>query len=145
MISMTSQYALRAMTYLAALPKGVSALGRELAHSCSVPPHYLTSIFVVLRNAGLIAAARGRHGGYRLSKSPGSIRLVDIIELFDGPQETPVCLLYGGKPCERGARQCAAHAAWEDVQKIYTRFLEKTTLAHIAAKGRGHGTKAVPA
>jgi Rrf2 family protein len=132
MLSVTSQYALRALTQLAALPEGEALLGRQLAKDCSIPPHYLTHIFVTLRNAGFVGATRGVHGGYRLLRRAGEIHLSDVIELFEGSQDAPGCFLYSERPCGRGAELCLAHPAWEKVQTAYVQFLKSTTLANIA-------------
>jgi len=65
-LSSTSHYALRALGRLAQEPQGRSVLGRNLAREAHVPPQYLSKIMLMLRNAGLVDAARGTRGGYRL-------------------------------------------------------------------------------
>jgi Rrf2 family iron-sulfur cluster assembly transcriptional regulator len=137
MLSATSQYALRALTELATMPEGEALLGRELAERCFVPSHYLTQIFVTLRNAGLVAAARGRNGGYHLAKPSRDVRLAEVIELFEGSKEAPHCFLYGDRPCGGGLDPCPAHAAWEEVQTAFSRFLKTTTLAELVPGGKG--------
>src|SRR5690349_4716071 len=64
MLSTTSEYALRALTRLAAAPDGESMLGRDLAEQAGIPANYLSKIMWTLGNAGLIDATRGNHGGY---------------------------------------------------------------------------------
>jgi Rrf2 family protein len=131
MLSATSQYALRALTELAVLPEGEALLGRELAERCGIPAQYLTHILAALGKAGIVAAARGRNGGYHLIRNPRKIFLSHVVELFEGTKETPHCFLYGDRPCGGGLDPCPAHAAWENVQISYSQFLKTTTLAHI--------------
>jgi hypothetical protein len=48
MIAITAQYAIRALTELAALPPGVSAPGRDLARLAGIPQNYLSKILRTL-------------------------------------------------------------------------------------------------
>lgn len=130
MISTTTQYALRALTRLAALPPGEAMLGRDLAQAADVPANYLSKVLLALRNAGLLTTARGSGGGYRLLKNPEAIRLVDVVGIFDAPQTKPTCLL--GKGICSDDDSCSAHSVWPDVHCAYLQFLESTTLADIS-------------
>jgi Rrf2 family protein len=143
MFSTTCEYALRALVQLAKLPEGTAVLGRDLARDAEIPANYLSKILLTLRNAGVLNTARGTGGGYRLRKEPREIRLVDVVELFDGARARPACIL-GGKECSEHD-PCTAHAAWKDIRADYVQFLESTTLAGIAqnshnGNGRGPAT-----
>jgi len=131
MISTTSEYALRALTQLGRLAHGDTILGRELAARTLIPPKYLAKIMLALRNAGLVLAARGSGGGYGLLRPADAIHLIDVVQLFDGPQARPDCLLRAKGLCS-DVSPCSAHAAWYGVRKAYLDFLEKTTLADIS-------------
>jgi Rrf2 family transcriptional regulator, iron-sulfur cluster assembly transcription factor len=130
MFSTTCEYALRALVRLARIPNGSAILGRDLAQDAQIPANYLSKILLTLRNAGVLTTARGTGGGYRLRKSPDEIRLIHIVELFDGARARPSCLL-GCKDCS-DQDPCSAHEAWRDVRAAYVDFLEKTTLAGIS-------------
>ena len=130
MFSTTCEYALRALVGLARVPDGDAVLGRDLARSAQIPANYLSKILLTLRNAGILTTARGTGGGYRLRKSPEKIRLLDIVELFDGARAKPACLL-GGKACT-DEDPCPAHESWRDIRAAYVEFLESTTLAAVA-------------
>ena len=132
MLSTTSEYALRALTHLARLPRGGAMLGRELAEEAEIPANYLSKILVALRNAGLVATARGSGGGYWLLRPPDAIHLVDVVELFDGPAAHTTCVLGHHKTCDDN-NPCSAHEAWRKVRQAYAEFLEATTLAQISA------------
>ncbi len=131
MISTTSEYALRALSFLARQPQGGSVLGRELARQADVPANYLAKILLTLRRAGLVSTARGTGGGYRLQRTPCRIRLNEIVELFDGTQVREGCVLGRQHKCnDRNA--CTAHEAWIEVRTAYNQFLTATTLADIS-------------
>lgn len=131
MLSTTSQYALRALTYLARQPQGGSMLGRDLSKQAHIPGKYLSKIMTMLRNAGLVVASRGTGGGYTLSRPADAIHLIDVVEVFDGSAARPECLLAHNKRCS-DKNACSAHKAWGNVRNYYLRFLEKTTLTDIS-------------
>jgi Rrf2 family protein len=130
MFSTTCEYALRALVRLARMPNGTAILGRDLAQNAEIPANYLSKILLTLRNAGILTTARGTGGGYRLRKSPHEVRLIHIVELFDGARARPACLL-GCKECS-DEDPCSAHDLWREVRMAYTNFLESTTLASIS-------------
>ncbi|HWR35239.1 MAG TPA: Rrf2 family transcriptional regulator [Clostridia bacterium] len=130
MFSATSEYALRALSQLARLPRGTSMLGRDLSEATGVPGKYLSKVMLSLRNAGLVGAIRGSGGGYRLMRTPEAIRLLEVVELFEGRTVRPECILGRGGCSDVTA--CAAHAAWREVSISYLKFLQTTTLADIS-------------
>lgn len=131
MLSVTSEYALRALTHLALASRGDVILGRDLAKTTGVPPQYLAKIMLALRNAGLVLATRGTGGGYMLLRPADAIHLIDVVSLFEGPLTLPHCLLRGGHKCSP-ANPCAAHVYWGKVRDGYLEFLERTTLNDIS-------------
>lgn len=135
MVSVTAKHAIRALVHLAGLPPGTSVAGRELARVAAIPGNYLSKILWSLGSVGFIDATRGTGGGYRLRRAPGSIHLIEIVDLFDKTRATNGCFLDGAHQCS-DATACAAHEQWRDVKKAYVEFLEHTTLAALATSRR---------
>lgn len=133
MIAVTAQHAVRALLELSTIPEGEALGGRDLARRASIPRNYLAKILRTLGTAGLVDAARGVGGGYRLGRAPTSIRLAEIVELFDPARSAADCLLDNTHPCS-DATACAAHRDWRRVRDSYVRFLETTTLAKLASR-----------
>ena len=131
MLSVTSEYALRALAELARKPRHHAILGRDLAESTGVPPKYLSKIMLSLRNAGIVSTSRGTGGGYRLHRRPESIRMMEIVRLFEGPAIKPSCLLHSTRKCSE-QNPCTAHPLWRVVQDAYLQFLHGTTLNDLA-------------
>ncbi len=131
MLSTTSEYALRALSVIAAMPRGASILGRDLARHTGVPSRYLAKILTTLHNAGIINAARGSNGGYWLARPADSIRMQEVIGLFDTAALRRGCLLWPGRACSE-EQPCSAHKSWRAVREEYLRFLENVTLADIS-------------
>ncbi len=131
MFSTTSEYALRALTIMAALPHGASILGRDLARHTGIPGRYLAKLLTTLHNAGIVGTARGSNGGYWLARSPESVRIQEIVALFDATAMRRSCLLWPGRACSE-EHPCSAHSAWKAVRDAYAQFLENVTLADIS-------------
>jgi len=126
----SATHALRALAHLAAGGGEDATLGRDLARKVRVPSHYLAKVLATLARTGVLTATRGVRGGYRLARPARQIRLMDVVEPFEGQRAHPGCLLRPGEPCRERAA-CSAHAAWSGVKTSYVRFLETTTLADI--------------
>ncbi len=133
MLSTTSQYALRALSHMAARPHE-AILGRDLAHSVEIPANYLSKVLLTLRNAGLVVTSRGAGGGYRLARPADEIHLFDVVELFEEISLTkPPCFLGRTRRCSE-TTPCTAHSSWRSVQAAYLKFLASTSLEGIAGK-----------
>src|SRR5215510_1424599 len=138
MLSTTSEYALRALAYLAHQPRGATLLGRDLARAMEIPANYLSKVLLTLRNAGFVDTVRGSGGGYRLRKVAEEIYLIDVVELFEViSRGRPGCFLRHSRPCSY-SNPCTAHAVWSDLQAAYLGFLISTPLSAIA---EGNGEK----
>ncbi len=133
MLSTTSKYALKALVYLARMPIEEAKHCQDLALETNIPANYLYKILLALRNADLLTAARGTTGGYRFSKSPEEIRLIEVIQIFEGKKKSAMCFLGDDHECSDHS-PCSAHESWRKVQLVLLRFLESTTIEDISRK-----------
>ncbi|MFA6954955.1 MAG: Rrf2 family transcriptional regulator [Thermoanaerobaculia bacterium] len=131
MVTITAEYAMRAMIALAQVGGETSVLGRDLAVRSGVPANYLAKILLVLNRAGLVTASRGAGGGYYLNRRADEIRLVEIVDVFDSNGAHPRCLLDVTKECA-DSTPCTAHEQWRSVRLTYVAFLNETSLKDIA-------------
>ncbi len=131
MLSTTSQYALRALAFLAASDGKEAILGRTIAKETGIPQNYLSKILVGLNNAGVVVASRGTGGGYRLAGDPASIKLDRVVSIFDRDVANPCCLFGFPKQCS-DENACSAHASWKPIRESMMTFLRSTSLADIA-------------
>jgi Rrf2 family protein len=134
MLSVTSQYALRALAQLAKQEQHRSMLGKELAERADIPPNYLAKILLSLKNAGVIGTARGSRGGYWLVRAPEQIKLIEIIQIFDQMSTPQPCVLGERDQCAEN-EPCMAHQRWHEIRKSYMDFLQNTTIADLARTG----------
>lgn len=85
MISQTSEYALRAIVHLAALPAGATAAASDIADATRIPVGYLQKIMRTLARHGILRAQRGVGGGFTLARDPGAISILDVLTAADAP------------------------------------------------------------
>ncbi|WP_084955531.1 RrF2 family transcriptional regulator [Thermoactinospora rubra] len=82
-ISARTQYALRAVSELAAAPPG-PVHAEQIAATQGIPRRFLDNILLQLRRAGIVRSARGPEGGYWLAREPEKITLAEVIEIVEG-------------------------------------------------------------
>lgn len=131
MLSTTSQYALRALTYIVSHEGESAVLGRCISRDTGIPQNYLSKILTGLNNAGIVSAVRGTGGGYRLAAPPESIMLEQVVAVFDRDVVNPCCLLGYKRPCS-DEDACSAHSSWKGTREALVTFLSETSLADIS-------------
>lgn len=77
----STDYGLRAILYLAA--QGTTCSSKDIAEDMSIPRDYLIQLAQLLRNAGLIEARPGKHGGYRLAKDASDITVLQVMSALE--------------------------------------------------------------
>ncbi|MEK7474383.1 MAG: Rrf2 family transcriptional regulator [Candidatus Coatesbacteria bacterium] len=123
-----ADYALRAMAVLA---KGWEAGGpvpvRRIAGDAGVAETMLRKLLQKLGRARLVVSVRGIAGGFRLSRPPGEIAFLDVIEAVQGTMAVNRCFLKG-RPCPNRAT-CAVRRGLGETQRRLVASLRDTTLA----------------
>lgn len=113
-------------------------LGKDLAAAAEIPPNYLAKILLALKNAGLLGTARGSRGGYWLVRPPESIKLIEIVQMFDQMQTPQPCVIGERDQCSED-NPCVAHEKWRKIRTDYMDFLEVTTIADLANPAKKSG------
>lgn len=125
-----SEYAIRALAYLAREKRGEFVLLRNIARAEKIPEPYLGKILQNLVHKGLLRSGRGSHGGFALDLSPKEISIYKILKLIDGTEKIDGCSI-GFKSCSDKS-PCCVHYKWKPVKVEIDRFLKSTTLADIS-------------
>ena len=130
-VSAKVDYALRAMTELAAAPPG-PIKGERLATAQAIPPKFLENILIELRHAGLVASQRGAEGGYRLARPAAEITIADVIRAVEGP----IASVRGARPEDVSytGTATALRDVWIDLRAAMRGVLETTTIADLVAR-----------
>ena len=111
MLSKRSQYALKALGYLAYKYDQGPVLIAEIALKKKIPLKFLEGILLELKLAGILDSKKGKGGGYYLVKHPAEVKVATIIRLVNGPIAMLPCVsLYFYKRCENfNQKKCALH------------------------------------
>lgn len=131
MLSLTAEYALRAMIYLAQHSDECPIPGRRIAAESQIPPNYLATVLGDLVRAGVLQGSPGRGGGFSLARRSRDIRLNEVLASFEP-------ILANRRPCPFGKEvcsdedPCAAHQQWKRVRETYARFLERNTVYDVS-------------
>jgi Rrf2 family transcriptional regulator, iron-sulfur cluster assembly transcription factor len=121
---------------------------REVAQAMALPASYTPQVLRLLADAGLAEARAGRDGGYRLTRPPAEVPLLDVVEAAEGSFRLERCILHGG-PCH-WEQACAVHPAWAAAVQACRDSLGRTTLADLVAAdtrleaGRGMLERGLP-
>lgn len=134
-------YAVRAMLALtrsaarhpAATPASGNGLlsARRISDAMAIPVRFLPQVLTDLQRAGLVEAAPGRTGGYRLARGADTISLLDVIEAVEGDSRRRTCVLRGG-PCGKDGT-CDVHDIFFRGQEALLDTLGRATLADLAS------------
>jgi Rrf2 family protein len=143
MLTRTSEYALRALIYLAQHEDSWPIPGREVAEHAEVPPKYLSKILGDLVRVGVLESSPGKTGGFRLSRSATKTTLYEVLRPFEqfDRRRCP----FGNDACS-DENPCLAHSKWKLVVETEQRFLHHTSIYEVAIQqsGRGNGRKRKP-
>jgi Rrf2 family protein len=143
MISTTGQYALRAMTRLAQGAVGQYLQAEDLGRDLEIPPKYLSKVLQTLARQGLLAAHRGRRGGYRLDRPAHTVTLYEILAAVAPMDRYNACIL-GHKVCSDD-NPCPIHKAWQEARDQVLSLLRKTSLADLTVHAGELAAAGVPA
>jgi len=103
----------------------------EIAGRQEISLSYLEQLFAKLRRGGLVMAARGPGGGYRLARPARDTRIADIIVAVDEPIKATRCKSESAKGCLGRSGRCLTHDLWEELGRQIEVFLESVTLADV--------------
>jgi Rrf2 family protein len=132
-LSKAGDYAVRAAISLtAAFPNGRYRKIREIVEEMHLPRPYTPQILTLLVRAGLVEAKAGRDGGYRLTRDPREISLLEVVQAAEGDLVPTRCILRGST-CN-WENPCPVHGAWVNAGDAFKKSLRGVTLASVAAK-----------
>lgn len=131
------EWAIHCLMVLSGLPPGATLSGKALAEYHGVPESYLLKHLKVLAAEGVLSSVPGPLGGYRMSRTPDKVTLLDVVEAVEGKRPVFRCSEIRRRgPCklEDGAyaRPCGVNRAMLRAEKAYRDALAKETLQDLA-------------
>ena len=139
-ITTSVEYGIHCLLWLVDPASGQPS-NRDLAELQGISPSFLAKIFPKLEKAGIVQAAQGICGGYRLARPPAEITVLDIVDaieghkpLFDCQEIRERCAVFDNNaPDWATTGVCGIHAVMLRAEKAMRASLAKETLASIAA------------
>lgn len=127
-ISGTTQYALRAVLFVAEHGADEPVRVDAIAAALNVPRNYLSKTLHALARAGVLRSGRGPRGGFQLAGPPDEISLARVAAPFDN-LGSRACLL--GRAACGWKNPCSVHSHWEEVSNALQSFFRDTTIADL--------------
>ena len=134
MLSKKTQYAFKALIYLAEHSEEGPVLIADISKKKRIPLKFLENILLELRKAGLLESKKGKGGGYYFAVPPKDIPLSKVMRLLDGPIALLSCVSLNFyekcKNCDE--KVCGLNKVMILVRDANLKILEKKTVADIA-------------
>jgi Rrf2 family protein len=133
MLNKKTQYAFKALTYLAEHQSQGPVLIADIAKKKKIPLKFLENILLELKKAGMLDSKKGKGGGYFLNIPASKIPLADIIRKIDGPiSMLPCTSLYFYERCKNcDEKNCGLHDIMIQVRDANLKILENKTVADL--------------
>ena len=105
---------------------------RDIAQRQQISLMYLEHLITPLIAAGIVLSTRGPRGGVSLAKSPGEIRLSEVIQLLEGSTASVKCVDNPGL-CSH-SELCVTRDVWGELKRVINGVLESTTLQDLVER-----------
>jgi len=134
MLSKTTEYAIRALVYIAVSNQQGKRPGfKEISVEIDSPVQFTAKILQTLTRHKLVNSLRGRGGGFFFDEQhSGTISLYDIIRVFEGEKYFVRCGI-GLKGCSAD-QPCPFHFEFERIRNDYERLVRTETIASLSEK-----------
>lgn len=139
-ITNSVEYAIHCLLWLVDPASGQPS-SRDLAELQGISASFVAKIFPKLEKAGIVHAAEGLRGGYRLARAPADITLLDVVDAIEGNKPLFNCqeirdrcaVFDDAAPAWATKGVCAIQAAMLRAETAMRESLAQETLASIAA------------
>jgi Rrf2 family protein len=136
MLSKKSQYAFKALIYLAEHSDQGPVLISEISKKKNIPLKFLENILLELRKAGVLESKKGKGGGYYFALDPKDVSLAKVMRLLDGPIALLPCVSLNFyekcKDCDETV--CGLNRMMVQVRDATLKVLDNKTLADLTFK-----------
>ncbi len=112
LFSASTEYAIRAMTYLAHHSDQGPVGALEISEAEGIPQKFLSKIMHLLTTRGLVRSVRGPGGGFVLARPSPQIKLGEIARVFDNTAQWDHACILGLDRCDAD-HPCALHEQWK--------------------------------
>jgi len=137
--SSQEEYGLRCLLCLAREREGGSLAIPAIGQAEGISTTYVAKLMRILRRGGFVESARGKIGGYTLSRPPDQIVVGEVLALLGGRLFEPeFCDDHAGdlEVCTNST-DCSLRSLWRAVQFVVDQVLRKTTIKDLLRNEQG--------
>lgn len=135
-ITQKCQYALRAVYEMALRQGDVPCKIGVIADSQGIPVRFLENILNGLKGAGIVDSARGKDGGYFLTRRADKITIGEIIRFVQGPFDPVECTARAEPSCDI-YHDCVFRPLWEKARSALDTIYDGTTIQDLVDQTQG--------
>lgn len=124
-------YAVRALSYMAAKPNDLVVGSKEISQQQDIPAHFMSKIMKDLVAAGLVRSHVGCKGGFSLARPPETISVKEVYEAVEKPLALMECL-DKDNPCCPYESVCTQISVWDRAQGLLASYLAGISIDRLA-------------
>jgi Rrf2 family transcriptional regulator, iron-sulfur cluster assembly transcription factor len=130
----STQYAIRAMLYLAHHSNQGLCRIEKIAKQADIPQAFLAKLIQRLVKKNLIHSIRGTKGGVRLNVPAEQITLFMIADSIEDFSNGNMLCALGDYECSESS-PCGVHERWTQIRDLQFSFLNDVTIAALVSAG----------
>ncbi|RUA07468.1 MAG: Rrf2 family transcriptional regulator [Fusobacteria bacterium] len=127
-ISTKIRYGLRAVVNIAEgnLTENRLVRIKEISEEQNISVQYLEQILFKLKKKDIIKGKRGPNGGYKITRNPEDITVLELYEILDEEINVVNCNECKNEECIK--EECRTHGLWAQIDNALKEILSQTTL-----------------
>lgn len=111
---------------------GIGVFQKDISERQKISVKYLDNIISALKAAGLITTTRGKKSGYRLTRQPDQIMILDIYRAFESEIAVVDCMRCNYE-CEL-SEICSSREFWSGLNNTVIKYFKSYTLGDLVKK-----------
>ena len=137
MLSKKTQYAIKALMYMAEKNSSEPILISEISKKKKISLKFLENILLTLRKAGFLNSKKGKGGGYTFNMKPEEITIAMILRVVEGPIALlPCASLHFYEKCKNcEEKHCGLNVVMCEVRDASLGVLEHRTVKDLVNLG----------
>ncbi len=128
LVTRNTDYAVRALGYMARHKEALISTA-DLDRDLKLPRPFMRKTLQILQKSGYLVSVKGYMGGFKLSRKPEDIRLIDLMKIFQGEVSLGDCL-FKKKICSC-VKTCPLRKEIKAMEQVLLERLQKITVADL--------------
>ena len=134
--SRSTQYAIRALTFLAAKSPTSYWHLETIAEAEQIPRHFLAKLMQRLNRRRIVVSSKGFKGGLALGRPADSISLYSVADAIDDLAVTLRECVFRELECS-DVHNCPLHESWKKLREDQVQFLQTTFISDLVNARNG--------